>query len=186
RRLTRCRLTNRRWRDKRITRRCRCCTGSRTEDGNRGWGTPSASSSAATSLITILFVSDEELCADYWPDSHSRGACDCHAISNFGKVHRVTAGAKINSRRCENIGGSAIFHVPGQGHLNNRPICASVLRKIRNLHKMIARHYDFENRIVAGDDLAFERISESNCYCTQQGESHETSHCEHLHNPTNK
>ena len=62
-----------------------------------------------------------------------------------GEILRVVAGTKINSRRCENIGGSAIFGVPRQGHLNNGPICASVLRKIRDLHEMIARHYDFEN-----------------------------------------
>jgi hypothetical protein len=51
---------------------------------------------------------------------------------------------------------------------------------------MIAGHYDFEKRIGAGDDLAFKRIGESNCYCNQQGESDETSHCEHLHNSTDK
>src|SRR6266481_4596071 len=47
---------------------------------------------------------------------------------------------------------------------------------------MIAGYRDFENRIVAGDDLAFKRIGESNCCCSQQGESDETSHCEHFHN----
>ena len=47
-----------------------------------------------------------------------------HSVTNFGKILRVAAGAKINSRRCENIGGSAIFGVPRQGHLNNGPICA--------------------------------------------------------------
>jgi hypothetical protein len=51
---------------------------------------------------------------------------------------------------------------------------------------MIARHYDFENRIVAGDDLTFKRIGESSRCCSQQAESHETSHCEHLHDLTDK
>ena len=100
--------------------------------------------------------------------SHYSGACNCHSVTNFGKVLRVAAGAKINSRRCENIGGPAIFGVTRQGHLNNGPICASVLREIRDLHKMIARHYNFENRIVAGDDLAFKRIGESNCCGSQE------------------
>ena len=154
-------------RDKRIKRRRRCYTGSRTEDGNRRWGTASATATSAAALVTVFLISDEQLCADYRPDSHSSGACNCHSITNFGKVHRVAAGAEINSGRCENIGGSAIFGVPRQGHLNNGPICASVLRKIRNLHKMIARHYDFENRIVAGDDLAFKRIGEGNRCCSQ-------------------
>ena len=136
------------------------------ENWNRRRGTASTPASA-TALITLLFISDEELCADYWPDSHSSGACNCHSITNFGKVHRVAAGAKINSGRCENIGGSAIFRVPRQGHLYNGPIGASVLREIRDLHEMIARHYDFENRIVAGNDLAFKRIGESNRCCGQ-------------------
>ncbi len=126
---------------------------------------------AAAALVTLFSVTDEELCADYWPDPHSSGACNCHSITNFGRVLRVAAGAKINSGRCENIGRSAIFGVPWQGHLNNGPICASVLRKIRDLHEMIARHYDFESRIVAGDDLAFKRIGESNCCCSQTNDA---------------
>ena len=113
-----------------------------------GVGSASASTSAAA-LVTLFFISDEELCAGYWHDPHSSGACNCHSVTNFGRVLRVAAGARINSGRCENIGGSAIFGVPRQGHLNNGPICdqSSVLRKIRDLHEMIARHYDFENRI---------------------------------------
>ena len=132
--------------------RCRryTYTGSRTEDGNRRWGTASASTPAAA-LVTLFFITDEELCADYRPDSHNSGTCNPNSVPSFGKILRVAAGAKINSRRCENIGGSTIFGVPRQGHLNNGPICdqSSVLRKIRDLHEMIARHRDFENRIVA-------------------------------------
>ena len=90
-----------------------------------GDGTAASTATSAAALVTLFFISDEELCADYWPDSHSSGACNCHSITNFGKVLRVAAGAKINSGRCENIGGSAIFGVPRQGHLNNGPICAS-------------------------------------------------------------
>jgi hypothetical protein len=58
---------------------------------------------------------------------------------------RVSPGAKVNSGRCENIGGSAIWGIPRQANLNNSPICAAFLREIRDLHEMIARHYDFKN-----------------------------------------
>ena len=61
-----------------------------------------------------------------------------------GSVLRVSAGAKINSRRCENIGASAIFDVTGQDYLNNAAVCASVLCEIRDLHEMIAGHCDFD------------------------------------------
>ena len=138
-----------------------------TEDRNRRWATASTPASAAA-LVTFFFVSDEELCADDWSDLHDGGTCNCQPVINFGSVLRVGAGAKINSRRCENIGASAIFGITRQDHLNNAPICASVLREIRDLHEMIARHRDFKNRIVAGDDLAFKRIGEGNCCCSQQ------------------
>src|SRR4029453_14704869 len=119
--------------EKRIRSGCRC----RTKDGDRRWGTASASATSAAALATPFPVSDEELCAGYWPDPHYSGACNCHSVSNFGSGLHVSAGAKINPRRCENIGASAIFAIPRQGHLNNAPICASVLREIGDLHEMI-------------------------------------------------
>jgi len=51
---------------------------------------------------------------------------------------------------------------------------------------MISGHYDFENRIVAGDDLAFKRIGESNCCGSQKTRHYEKSHGEHLHDSTDK
>jgi hypothetical protein len=94
---------------------------------------------------------------------------------------RVSAGAKINPRRCQNIGVSTIWGVTRQGHLNNSPVCASVLREIRYPHEMIARHCDFKNRIVAGDDFAFKRIGEGNCCGSKKRENDEISDGEHFH-----
>ena len=51
-------------------------TGSRTEDRNRRWATASTATSAAA-LVTLFFVSDEELCTDYWSDLHDGRACNC-------------------------------------------------------------------------------------------------------------
>jgi len=48
------------------------------------------------------------------------------------------------------------FRYHPAGPPQQRPDLASVLRKIRDLHEMIARDRDFNNWIVAGDDLAFE------------------------------
>jgi hypothetical protein len=98
----------------------------------------------------------------------------------------VAAGAKINPRRCEDIGSSAIFGITRQAHLNDTPIGASVLREIRDLHEMIARHRDFKRRIGAGDDLAFKRIGEANRCGSKKKRSDEKSHVERSHDLTNK
>jgi len=182
--------SGRTWCSQRIWNACR--TGSSdeywhcrwTENWNRGTASDPVTSAAA--LVTLFFISDEELCTDYWPDPHEGGACNCQAIINFGSVLYVGPGAKINSSRCENIGATAVFLVTRQNHLNNAAICASILREIRDLHEMIARHRDFENRIVAGDDLAFKRISEGNCCGSKKKRSDEKSHGERSHNLTNK
>jgi hypothetical protein len=73
-----------------------------------------------------------------------------------------------------------------QAHLNNSPICASILREIRDLHEMIARHRDFKNRIAAGDDLAFERIGEGNRRGSKKNRGDEKSHGERFHDLTDK
>src|SRR5262249_53166047 len=121
----------------------------------------SASTSLAA-LVSLFLISDEELCTDDWSDLHDSGACNCQSVTNFRSVLRVGAGAKINSCRCENIGASAVVGVTRQDHLNNAPVCASVLSEISNLHEMITRHYYFKNRIAALDDLAFKWIGEDN------------------------
>jgi hypothetical protein len=93
----------------------------------------------------------------------------------------VSPGAKINSGRCENIGGSAIFGISRQAHLNNAPIYASGLREICDLHEMIVRHFDYNNRVGAGDDLAFERIGEDNCCSRKKKRSDQKSHGKRPH-----
>jgi hypothetical protein len=98
----------------------------------------------------------------------------------------VAAGTKINPRRCEDIGGSAIFGITRQDHLNDAPVGPSVLREIRDLHEMIARHRDFKRRIGAGDDLAFKRIGEANRCGSKKKRSDEKSHGERSHDLTNK
>jgi len=137
-------------------------------------------------LVTLFFVSNKELCTDDWPDFHNSGTCDCQSVANFGSVLGVSAGAKINSRRCENIGASSIFAVTRQNHLNHAPICASVLREICDLHEMIARDRDFKDRIGALDDLAFKRIGEGNCCGNNKNRSDEKSHAERFHDLTDK
>jgi hypothetical protein len=102
-------------------------------------------------------------------------------VTSFGRVLRVASGTKINSRRCEDNGGSAIVGVPRQGHFNNGAVSASVLREIRDLHEVIVRHSDYECRIVAGDDLALRRIGESNCCGSENKRSDKKSRGERLH-----
>jgi hypothetical protein len=51
---------------------------------------------------------------------------------------------------------------------------------------MIARHYDFNNRIVAGDDFAFKRIGEGNRCGSKKKRSDEKSHGERSHDLTDK
>jgi hypothetical protein len=46
---------------------------------------------------------------------------------------------------------------------------------------MIARHSDYERRIVASDDPAFKRIGERNRCGSQKRESDETPGSEHFH-----
>jgi hypothetical protein len=99
---------------------------------------------------------------------------------------RVSPSAKVNSGRCENIGGSAIWGIPRQANLNNSPICAAVLREIRDLHDMIAGHFDYNSRIVARDDLAFERIGEDNCCSRKKKRSDQKSHGKRFHDLTDK
>jgi hypothetical protein len=99
---------------------------------------------------------------------------------------RVSPGAKVNSGRCEHIGGSAIWGISRQANLNNSPICAAVLREIRDLHDMIARHSNFKNRIVALDDLALKRIGEGNCCGSKENRSDEKSRGERFHDSTDK
>jgi len=93
----------------------------------------------------------------------------------------VGASTKINSCRCENIGASAIFSVSRQDYLNHGPICASGLREICDLHEMIARHFDYNNRIGARDDLAFERIGEDNCCSRKKKRSDQKLHGKRPH-----
>jgi hypothetical protein len=137
-------------------------------------------------FVALFFVSDEERCAGYWAYPHPGGACNCHSITNFGSILRVSAGAKINSGRCENIGASAIWAVEGQVYLNNAPICASYLREIGDLHEMIVRHNDFKKGIAARDDFAFKRISEANGCGGKKNRSDKKSHAEHFHDSTDK
>jgi hypothetical protein len=137
-------------------------------------------------LVTLFFVSDEELCTDDWSDLHDGRTCYCQPVTNFGSVLRVGAGTKINSGSCKNIGASAVFGITRQNHLNHAPICASVLREIRDLHEMIAGHRDFKSRISALDDLAFKRIGEDNCCGTKKNRSDEKSHAERFHDLTDK
>jgi hypothetical protein len=140
--------SGRTWCSQRIWNACR--TGSSAENWNCRWtenwnrGTASAPVTSAAALVTLFFISDEELCADYRPDLHNSWPCNHNSITEFRKILRVAAGAEINSGRRENIGGPAIFGVSRQSHLNNAPIGASILREIRDLHEMIARHYDFK------------------------------------------
>jgi hypothetical protein len=96
---------------------------------------------------------------------------------------RIASGTKINSRRCENIGGSAIFGVTLEGHLNNGPICASVLREICDLQEMLVRHGDYESRIVSRDDLALVRIGKRNRCGSENKRCNEKSHGEPPHGP---
>src|SRR5947208_1667458 len=94
---------------------CRGSPSEEAEDWNRRWATASGSTPAsAAALVTLFSITDEELCADYWPDLHNSGACNCHSVTNFGEVLRVGAGTKINPRRCENVGSPAIFGVTRQ------------------------------------------------------------------------
>jgi len=137
-------------------------------------------------LVALFSISDEELCTDDRSDLHDSGARNCQSVANFGSVLRVRAGAKINSRRCENIGASAIFGVTRQNHLNHAPICASVLREIGDLHEMIRRHCDFKDRIVALDDLAFKRIGEGNRCGTKKNRGDKKSHAQRFHGLTDK
>jgi hypothetical protein len=51
---------------------------------------------------------------------------------------------------------------------------------------MIARHCDFKNRVVAGDNLAFKRIGEDNRCGSKKNRSDEKSHGERSHDLTNK
>src|SRR5262249_8713276 len=118
--------------------------------------------STFAALVTLFSESDEERCAGHWAYPHPGWACNCYSVTNFGSVLRHSAGAKINSGRCENIGASTIWAVERKVYLNNAPICASLLCEIRDLHEMIVRHNDFKNRIAAGDDFAFKRIGERN------------------------
>src|SRR4029079_6776875 len=120
-----------------------CYPWSGSQDRYRRWAGSSTSASLAA-LVTLFFVSDEELCTDDWSDLHDGRTCYCQPVTNFGSVLRVGAGAKINSRSCQHIRASAVFAVARQNHLNHAPICASVLREIRDLHEMIAGHRYFK------------------------------------------
>jgi len=139
----------------------------------------------ASASIALHSITDEELCTDYWPDPDDSGAYYCPLVTNFGRNLRIASGAKINSRRRENIGRSTIFGLTRQGHLNNGAVSASVLREIRDLQEMIVRHSDYECRIVAGDDLALGRIGESNCCGSENKRSDKKSRGERLQDSQN-
>jgi hypothetical protein len=70
--------------------------------------------------------------------------------------------------------------------VNNAAISASVLREAYDLEKMIVRHCDYERRIVARDDLALNRIGESDRCGSQTGECDEISRGVHVYGSTDK
>jgi hypothetical protein len=117
---------------------------------------------------------------------HFSRSGDDHLIARLGSILQIASGAKINSGRCEYIGGPAIFGVTRQLHLNDTTISASVLCEIRDLHEMIARHDDYKSRIVARNDLALERVCKDNRCGSNKKRSDDKSHGEHFHDLTDK
>jgi len=71
-----------------------------------------------------------------------------------------------------------------QRYVNGAAISASILGEICDLEKMLSRHGDYESRISACDDLALERIGESNCCGSKKRESDKISRGEHFHTST--
>jgi len=68
-----------------------------------------------------------------------------------------------------------------QRYVNGAAISASILGEICDLQEMPVRHGDYESRISACDDLARERIGESNCCGSKKRESDEISRGKHFH-----
>ena len=167
-----------RWRS-RCSRRRRHA-GSWTEDWNGRHGT----ATAASAVVRLFSIGDEERRASYRRHPHRSGTRYGNSITNFWKILRISSGTKVNSRRCEDLRGPAIFGVTLQRYVNGAAISASILGEICDLEKMLVRHGDYESRISARDDLAIERIGESNCCGSKKRKSDEISRGEHFHMST--
>src|SRR5438876_2647102 len=146
-----------------------------------GWASTAASTIPATAFVGLLSIGNEERCTGHWRDRHFSRARDDYLVGNFRKILIIASGTKVDPYRGENIGGPAVaFASESDG--NHAAIGSALLRKIRDLKKMITRDTDLQSR--TRDNLALERIGNRKTRPSEQNKHNQKSDPNSFHGST--